>query len=187
MAIFYQRFVIESSLPVQEAWKRLLPAVRIDSPICAKCGQSEAGGVRFCSKCGQPVAPLLPQARGLFTSGGFEFEGDVSPEGFNISRIISYRNSCIPVIRGRFEPSATGTSIVIEMRMHPAGFVFLVGGMGLSFLVLSVTSGSGQGSPVAAVAAFAAPCVIFAVCWIAFAAEANTARAALDRYWPASR
>jgi hypothetical protein len=44
----------------------------------------------------------------LFSSGGFEFEGDVSPQGFDITRIISYRNSCIPVIRGRFEPSGTG-------------------------------------------------------------------------------
>ena len=32
-----------------------------------------------------------------FSSGGFEFEGDISPQAFNVSRIISYRNSCIQV------------------------------------------------------------------------------------------
>src|ERR1700733_10296347 len=126
MAVFRQRFEIESLLPMQEAWKKLLPMVRTNLPICAGCGQAlpEAGAVRFCSKCGQP-AGALPQTweHGLFTSDGFEFEGDVSPQGFNISRIISYRNSCIPVIQGRFEPSATGTRIVIEMNMHPLGYV----------------------------------------------------------------
>lgn len=102
--------------------------VKTNLPVCVECGQTlpESGAVRFCSKCGQPILPL-PQTwgQGLFASGGFEFEGDVSPQGFNITRI-TYRNSCIPVIRGRFEPSAIGTRIVIEMNMHPLGYVFLV-------------------------------------------------------------
>jgi hypothetical protein len=119
-----------------------------------------------------------------FSSGGFEFEGDVSPQAFNISRIISYRNSCIPVIRGRFEPSAAGTRIVIEMKMNPLGYVFLVGGTTISFIVLSILAVNGQGVPVTAVAAFTAPCFIFTVCWVAFAVEAGTARAALSRFWP---
>jgi hypothetical protein len=119
-----------------------------------------------------------------FTSGGFEFEGDLSPQGFNITRIISYRNSCIPEIRGRFEPSETGTKIVIEMTMHPLGYVLLVGGAGMSFTVLSMLAGSGQGLPVTAILAFAGPCVFFAVCWLAFAGEASTARGALSRVWP---
>jgi hypothetical protein len=184
MAIFRQEFVIESFLPMQEAWKRLLHVVKTDLPICAGCGQTLEGGntVRFCSCCGQPMLPPLPQTweQLHFSSPETEFEGDVSPQGFNLTRIISYRNSCIPVIRGRFEPSATGTRIVIEMNMHPLGYVFLVGGAAISFVVLSVVS---QGSPVAALAAFAAPCVIFAVCWIAFAAEASKARVALNRFW----
>jgi hypothetical protein len=119
-----------------------------------------------------------------FSSGGFEFEGDISLQGFNITRIISYRNSCIPVIRGRFEPSDTGTRLVIEMTMHPMGYVFLVLGAAISFGVLSTFALDGQGSPVAAIAAFAAPCFIIAVCWVAFAGEASTARGALGRIWP---
>ena len=118
-----------------------------------------------------------------FSSGGFEFEGDLSPREFNISRIINYRNCCIPDIRGRFEPSPGGTRIVIEMNMNPVGYVFLVGGMGIPFLVLSVLASDSQGSPFTAIAALAVPCFIFAICWIAFAAEARTARAALSRLW----
>ena len=186
MAIFRQRIEIESFLPAQEAWRKLLPVVKTNLPICAACGQTlpEAGAVRFCSECGQP-ALSRPQTgvQGLFASGGFEFEGDVSPQGFNISRLISYRNSCIPVIRGRFEPSANGTRIVIEMNMHPLGYVFLVGGAMISFVVTSVLA-SDQVSPLAPAAAFGIPCLIFTVCWIVFAAEARAAGAALRRLWP---
>lgn len=160
--------------------------VKTNLPICAECGQTlaGAGAVRFCSNCGQPAPPHLPQTwvQRHFSSGGFEFEGDVSPQEFNVSRIISYRNSCIPVIRGRFEPSAAGTRIVIEMKMHPLGYVFLVGRITISFVVLSILAVNGQGFPVTAVAAFAAPCFIFTVCWVAFALEASTARAALRRF-----
>jgi hypothetical protein len=185
MAIFSQRFEIESSLPVLEAWRKLLPVVKTNLLMCAECGQPlpESAAVRFCSKCGQSILPL-PQTRaqGRFASGGFEFEGDVSPQGFNITRI-TYRNSCIPVIRGRFEPSAIRTRIVIEMNMHPLGYVFLVGGAMISFVVISVLA-SDQVSPLSAAAAIGIPCLIFMVCWIAFAAEARIASVALRGLWP---
>ena len=187
MGIFRQGFVIDSVLPVQDAWRKLLPVVKTYLPICVECGQTlgGVGPIRFCSNCGQPAPPPLQQTwvQRHFSSG-FEFEGDVSPQAFNISRIISYRNSCIPVIRGRFEPSAAGTKIVIEMKMHPLGYVFLVGGTTIPFVVLSILAGDGQGVPVTAIAAFAAPCFLFTVCWVAFAGEAGTARAALSRLWP---
>lgn len=67
--------------------------------------------------------------------------------------------------------------------MNPVGYVFLVGGAILSFFVLSVTAGNGQGSVVAGAAAFALPCLVFAVSWMAFAAEAKKAREALNRIW----
>src|SRR5579863_100017 len=184
MGIFRQTFVIESCLPVQEAWRKLLPVVKTNLLRCGECGQVLAGP--FCSHCGQPAPPPLPQTwvQRHFSSGGFEFEGDLSPQEFNISRIISYRNSCIPIIRGRFEPSGAGTRIVIDMKMHPLGYVFLVGSATLSFSVLSMLAGSGQGLPVTGIVAFAAPCFFFAVSWVAFASEAGTARAALNRFWP---
>ncbi len=118
-----------------------------------------------------------------FSSGGFEFEGDLSPRDFHISRIISYRNACIPEIRGRFEPSPTGTRVVVEMKMNPVGYFFLVAGIAISLFVFSVLALSSQGLPISGIAAFAVPCLFFVVCWIAFSAEASTARTALSRFW----
>ena len=172
--IFRQQFVIETPLPVEEAWKFLLPVMKTDRTRCAQCGQSLAGATSFCSYCGLPVAPnAQPQ-----------FEGEISAQQFNITRIINYRNSCIPVIRGRFEPSATGTRIVIEMKMHPLGWVLLVGFSTVSFFALSILALNYQGLPVTAMLAFGGPIFIALVCWAAFTAEANTARAVLSRFWP---
>lgn len=175
--------MIDSCLPIEEAWRKLLPLVKTNLRLCAECGQILAG--HFCSRCGQPAPPPLQQswAQRHFSSGGFEFEGDLSPRQFNISRIISYRNSCIPDIRGRFEPLAAGTRIVIEMKMNPLGYVFLIGGAAVSFIVPTILAVSGVGSAVTGLAAFVGPCFIFAVCWVAFAAEAGNARAALSRIW----
>lgn len=190
MAIFQQRFVIEAPFPVDEAWTKLLALVKTDLPVCAKCGRVLAAvGARFCSSCGQAVIPqaTLPRPlvlRAASSRQGFEFEGNVSPQGFRISRIISYRNSCIPIIRGRFEQSGTGTRVVIEMKMHPLGWVFLVGGMGLSCLVpAAIILGGGKGSGVLAPVAIVAPCFLGLVCWLAFAAEAGIARGAMSRIW----
>jgi WD40 repeat protein len=53
------------------------------------------------------------------------YEGSVSEEGFKISRIIHYRNSMLPVIRGRFEQSSDGTVVQINMTLHPLVLGFL--------------------------------------------------------------
>lgn len=184
--IFRHQFVIETLLPPQEAWKNLLPVVKTNQPLCAACAQPLIGAAHFCSRCGQPTPPPLPTtwAQRHFSSGGYQFEGTLSPQDFNITRIINYRNSCIPVIRGRFEPKPTGTRIVIEMTMHPFGYIFLIGGTALSFTVLSTLALGGQGLPATAILAFAGPLFIALICWVAFTAEANAARAALSRLWP---
>jgi hypothetical protein len=183
MGIFRQTFVIESRVPPHEAWKKLLPVVRTNFLLCAECGQRQTG--HFCSTCGEPAPPPIPQnwVERNFSSGGFEFEGDLSPRDFNISRIISYRNSCIPEIRGRFEPSAAGTRIVVEMKMNPVGYFFLFAGTAITLMVFSALAVSGQGLPITGIAAFAMPCFLFAICAIAFGVEAGTARTALTRYW----
>src|SRR5579883_738093 len=54
------------------------------------------------------------------------YEGTLSETGFHISRIIHYRNSFLPIIRGRFEPSPAGTAVQITMRLHPVVIAFLV-------------------------------------------------------------
>jgi len=134
------------------------------------------GATRFCSHCGLPVpANAQPQ-----------FEGDVSQQQFNITRIINYRNSCIPVIRGRFEPTPAGTRVVIDMKMHALGWVLLVGFGTVSFFALSILALNSQ-RPATTMLAFAGPIFIALVCWAAFTAEANTARAVLSRLWPSQR
>lgn len=172
--IFRQKFTIDSPVPPQDAWKNLLPVMKMDRTRCAQCRQTLPGAAQFCSHCGYPALRIAQP----------QFEGDLSPQQFNITRIINYRNSCIPVIRGRFEPSATGTRIVVEMSMHPLGWVLLVGFATVSFFVLSILAVSGQGLPATAILAFAGPTLIALVCWVAFIAEANAARAALSRLWP---
>jgi hypothetical protein len=191
MAIFRQSFVIESLLPQGDAWKRLLAATKTDQPTCADCGHILLGKeVRICSSCGQPVSPQASLARpwlvrAFSSRKGFKFEGSVSPQEFRISRIISYRNSCIPIISGRFEPSGAGTRIVIEMKMHPLGYVLLVVGMVLSFQmpVMILGGGDAPSSAVFTMLPFAALCVVGGMCWLIFAIEAGVAREALSRIW----
>jgi hypothetical protein len=193
VAIFRQSFAIESPFPMQDVWKRLLAVTKTDRPTCAGCGHTlTLQEARFCSSCGQPASPQasLPKPwllRAFSSRHGFEFEGSVSPEAFRISRIISYRNSCIPIISGRFEPSGAGTRIVMEMTMHPLGYVLLIPGMGLSFLVpvMILAGGTAPSSAFFSILPFAAPCVIGGTCFVAFAGEAATARGTLSRIWQA--
>lgn len=194
MAIFRQRFAIASPLPVDEARRKLLAVVKTRLPKCEKCGELLTGtGVLFCSSCGQAVnqdaVPRQSFLRRAFSRQGFEFEGSVWPQGFGISRIIYYRNACIPIVIGRFEANGGGTRIVIDMTMHPLGWLLLVGSMGLSFVVpLAILSG-GQSSSnnVLAIVAVAGPCFICLVCRLAFAAEASTARGMMERIWESAR
>lgn len=50
------------------------------------------------------------------------FEGDVTIDGFNVCRIIGYRNSFLPVIEGQVHASGRGSRIAITMRP----FVFVL-------------------------------------------------------------
>jgi WD40 repeat protein len=54
------------------------------------------------------------------------YEGTVSEDGFKISRVIHYRNSMLPIIRGRFERSVKMTLVQIDMNIHPASISFLI-------------------------------------------------------------
>lgn len=53
------------------------------------------------------------------------YQGSISAEGFQISRIIDYRNSFLPVISGRFERQLHGTAVHIQMSLHPFVMAFL--------------------------------------------------------------
>jgi len=54
--------------------------------------------------------------RWFYTGNGFE--GKVYDDGFKIQRIISGRNSFLPIIIGKIKNTSTGSIIHIKMRLH---------------------------------------------------------------------
>jgi hypothetical protein len=108
----YERFVIETRLTPQEVAERL-----------------------------REVAAPGRRLR-LFRSsaGEKDFQGTVSDREFRITRVIDYRNSFLPVVRGLIEDAPDGARIEVSMRLHPAvfGFVLLWFGLLTSTLVLIV-------------------------------------------------
>jgi hypothetical protein len=68
------------------------------------------------------------------------FTGTVSDEGFQIRRIIYYRNSFLPIIRGRFCPHAKGVRVEVTMRLPVAMLVF--SSIWLSFAGLVTAAGT---------------------------------------------
>ena len=53
------------------------------------------------------------------------FVGSVRELSFSIRRYIRYRNSFLPMIRGRLTPIETGTRVSVTMFIHPAVAVFM--------------------------------------------------------------
>jgi hypothetical protein len=70
-----------------------------------------------------------------------QYEGTVDRNGFEITRIIGYRNSFLPVISGRIKATESQTVITITMRLHLFVRVFLTiwCGMAILFLVIYIT------------------------------------------------
>jgi hypothetical protein len=75
------------------------------------------------------------------------FEGQLTTNEFEIKRIISYRNSFLPIIKGRIETIETGTRLTVNLRLHFAVMIFMAvwfGFIGL-FLMASLLSLEGSG------------------------------------------
>jgi hypothetical protein len=66
-----------------------------------------------------------------FSEDRKQFEGIVSKGCFRMVRNIYYLNSFIPLIKGRFASSDSGTRIIITMATHP--FVILTFGLVFAF------------------------------------------------------
>ncbi|MDB9528814.1 hypothetical protein PN498_22670 [Oscillatoria sp. CS-180] len=67
-----------------------------------------------------------PRIRWGFSRNHPPYTGSLSESGFEIRRLIHYRNSFLPKIHGRFEAGAGGTTVHITMTLHPLVLVFLV-------------------------------------------------------------
>src|SRR5579862_5389712 len=70
-------------------------------------------------------------------SSGFPFLGTVRDRSFRIRRDIQYRNSFLPLIRGRIVPTPNGSRVNVLMYMHPISFIFMVGWFG--FLIATIS------------------------------------------------
>ena len=81
---------------------------------------------------------------GLFGSKDHKhYEGSIEGRSFSISRIIHYRNSFLPIIKGEIASKHDGTHIHIQMRLHTIALIFMAlwcGILGLVFLVISFDS-----------------------------------------------
>jgi len=71
-----------------------------------------------------------------------EYFGKVSPEGFQIVRSIRGRNTYLPLITGRFTPSASGTVVTARLTLHPVAVIILAIFFG-SAEFLSIRAGDG--------------------------------------------
>lgn len=113
------------------------------------------------------------------------FEGVVGDGSFEVRRIIGYRNSFLPQIRGTISAAAEGTRIAITMSLHPFTLVFTIvwlGGVAAGCLVALVTViQKGGGNPLMVLG----PAGMFAFGWLlaagGFTFEARKAMALLAK------
>jgi hypothetical protein len=92
----YRRFAIETALPPAEVQARLRAAVEPRKSLRWPSGDHKA------------------------------FEGEVRASGFELERIIDYRNSFLPRVRGTITPSTRGTRLAGTMRLHDVVAAFMI-------------------------------------------------------------
>ncbi len=86
-----------------------------------------------------------PESNNLFHKtfnrySNFEYTGTIQSDSFKIVRIIQYRNSFLPRIKGVLESELQGTIVKVKMRMHPFVLVFCVIWFGfLSIIIFFMT------------------------------------------------
>lgn len=108
------------------------------------------------------------------------FAGRVTDTGFELTRRIMYRNSFLPLIIGRFEPSDLGTRVQLVLRLQvlPGLFWMVWMAIALVFFVGSVVSWAGGGPSAAVGMTFGLLAFGWLLCSVSFELEA---RAAMSR------
>ena len=97
----YYRFIIDTSLTVDDACSRVKTITRAPRGFW------------------EPFRPSRDE------TSHCEFIGSVEPRAFRLRRDIHYRNSFLPMIRGRVIESTHGTRIHVSMFLHPLVAVFM--------------------------------------------------------------
>lgn len=80
-------------------------------------------------------------------STGFPFEGAVNAQSFQLRRILNYRNSFAPDIKGEINEDSSGSRIEVTFSIHPlalALFGFILGmGLLVSAILTTIAFSSG--------------------------------------------
>ncbi|MBP0026313.1 MAG: hypothetical protein J7545_04760 [Roseofilum sp. SBFL] len=104
--------------------------------------------------------------------------GTISEDGFKIRRVIHYRNSFLPQVRGRFESLPNGTAVHITLSLHPMVSIFLIfwgsswGSASLLFLFAALFS---EDVGLETLLFIPLPFIVLFIFWCAFWLEANRA------------
>ncbi|MDN5477606.1 MAG: hypothetical protein L0G39_11795 [Chryseobacterium sp.] len=67
-----------------------------------------------------------PKKFGFGRTSSKEYEGFINNNCFEINRMINYRNSFLPQIKGTIQKGNYGTQIEVTMKLHLFVFVFLL-------------------------------------------------------------
>jgi len=88
----------------------------------------------------------------------FPFEGSASQKGFNINRVIRYRNSFLPMLYGNFTMNRDQLKIQVVAMIHPFVLVFLISILGT--MVGNIRNESDSGNALRNLASIALPVYI---------------------------
>ena len=129
-------------------------------------------------------AVVEPKRLFRFGGGAQPFEGVVGDGAFDVRRIIGYRNSFLPQIRGTISAAAEGSRISITMSLHPLVLGFMIvwlGGVGAGCFAMLMHVIQKGGTLLQVVA----PAGMLAFGWLlsagGFTFEARKAAALLER------
>jgi hypothetical protein len=116
-----------------------------------------------------------------FSRHHLPYEGTLSEAGFQICRIIHYRNSFLPIIRGQFTSSPLGTSVHITMRLHPFVIAFSIFWYLVWYACFFPIWSTGSMPTAFAWQFLGMPIALLLVFWGAFWTEAFRSRSDLDQ------
>ena len=80
-------------------------------------------------------AAVEPRRFWRFGAGKRAFEGELGPREIRIRRLITYRNSFLPEIRGTIVPTERGSRLDATLRLHGFVLAFLVVWCAFAFII----------------------------------------------------
>ncbi|MBD2453800.1 hypothetical protein H6G80_06885 [Nostoc sp. FACHB-87] len=126
-------------------------------------------------------ANIEPRQAFRFSRQHTLYQGTISDDGFQIMRIINYRNLFLPMIRGRFEAQPRQTLVHIQISVNNVVMAFLGLWLFIWCNTVSPITFTDETPHFVAALFVAMPILIVLIFWIAFWSEANRSRAELTK------